>query len=271
MGLSLNTNPDYGAVTTSSLSDDVLSCNNDCSNSCESVKTSWHHQAPKNLFLLCGGLTLLALISSIAPVLKTFSTPIRSKTQLSNPLVCGCINDDSPCKSLLLLRHAKSSWKNSYFVDDINRHLSTKGIAVAHDVGKSLHHMKLKLPELILSSPSIRTEETLNIVLGEWILGADAHDHRKVKKLSVKVLGKQHHDKLNKKLREEHIGVSYIDELYTNQGYLSLLAYMINHGSQGNDPNRVLVVGHNPAMEKLLNEITPYTQPHFTPGQFYEM
>lgn len=231
------------------------------------------------LWLVVGfvAITFIKAFSAISPfnyeTRTTVSAPILLLDNSGNTNTCSCVYDSPSCKSLLLLRHAESSWKNSYFVDDINRHLSNKGIMDAHYVGQLLHHTNLKLPELVLCSPSIRTEETFNIVLGEWILGAGAHDHQNVKKkLNVKTLSKQKHDRLIKKLKENNVGVSYVDELYklANGGYLEYLEAMLSHSSHLND-DRIMVVGHNPAMEKVLNKITSFTHQHFAPGQFYEV
>jgi phosphohistidine phosphatase SixA len=275
--LSLNSTSKSGYGSTS---DDHLGCDRGNIHSINRERKNEKHEDryAVKLFWLFGGLVMVMLLISIS----TNGTKIEG-TELSSIGVlqlgkqntpCDCINDDvSPCKSLMLLRHAKSSWKNSYFVDDINRRLSTKGIAVAHEVGKDLHHMNLKLPELVLSSPSIRTEETLNIVLGEWTLGSLSHDHKNAKKINIKNLSRQHNKKLNMKLKEMNVGVQYLDALYalSDEGYLPHLATMIDRSAHGGSPNRVLIVGHNPAMEKLLNEVTPTAQQQFSAGGFFDI
>jgi phosphohistidine phosphatase SixA len=70
-------------------------------------------------------------------------------------------------------------------------------------------------------------------------------------------------------LSKKDIDVLYVDELYTlaDDNYLQHLKAMLNH----NEPERVMIVGHNPAMELLLNEVTPATKQTFLPGQFYEI
>ena len=234
----------------------------------------------KYVFLF-GSLMVLTLIASklTNPVIGDGETSgIASAIevlQLESRNPCDCVNDEeSPCKSLVLLRHAKSSWKNSFFVDDINRHLSSKGVEVAHEIGHSLHNINLKLPDLILSSPSIRTEETLNIVLGEWILGAAFHDHRASKKLSLKMISQGKHKRLNAKLKEKNVGIEYVDALYTlsDNGYLQhFTTLMSNDNHINSNQNRVLIVGHNPAMEKMLNELSPLSRHHFFPGQLYDI
>jgi phosphohistidine phosphatase SixA len=146
--------------------------------------------------------------------------------------------------------------------------------------------MNVKLPDLILSSPSVRTEETLNIVLGEWMLGAESQKYTKVR-LRFKSASEEQHEKLSEKLVENNVKIQYSDALYSlsDEGYLHHLVAVLRDSSQfnkGNEPRRVLIVGHNPAMEDLLNYLstrrlklanasldTSYR--HFAPGQFYEI
>jgi phosphohistidine phosphatase SixA len=273
--LNSTSKPDYGSTAATLLCDDenlgfgdIHSIDGEEQNENREEENHEEDRIALKLFWLCG-FVMLILISTKS----TYEGAPIGVRQLGKPnKLCDCINDDvSPCKSLMLLRHAKSSWKNSYFVDDINRHLSTKGIAVAHEVGKDLHHMNLKLPELVLSSPSTRTEETLNIVLGEWILGSLSHDHKNAKEINVKNLSRQHtNKKLETKLKEKKVEVQYLDVLYTSadEGYMPHLTSMIEHGGS---PNRVLIVGHNPAIEKLLNGVTSTAQQQFAAGQLYDI
>lgn len=62
-------------------------------------------------------------------------------------------------KTLLLLRHAKSSWKNPDW-QDFERPLNGRGRKAAPAVGRYLRGRKLK-PDLILSSPAERTRQTV--------------------------------------------------------------------------------------------------------------
>lgn len=203
---------------------------------------------------------------------STPSTPLLTLKLESSS--CDCLNkSDSPCKSLLLLRHAKSSFKNSFFINDIDRHLSNSGIKVAQNVGHELHHMNMELPELILSSPSIRSEETLNLVLGEWLLGEVYHHHLKGKRNKLKIISNGKHHKLIKALEDNHVEVRYEDALYklSDKGYLPHLANMIST-SHSSEPNRVMIVGHNPAIEHLLNQVTSSShQQTFESGEIYEI
>lgn len=65
--------------------------------------------------------------------------------------------------TLSLLRHAKSSWADPD-LDDFDRPLSERGEEAAPRMGAYMakHDMA---PDLILSSPSVRTRQTLDLVL----------------------------------------------------------------------------------------------------------
>ena len=62
-------------------------------------------------------------------------------------------------KNLYILRHAKSSW-DDFTLKDFDRPLSTRGIQDAELMG-NYFKSKRKVLDLVLSSPSKRTEETL--------------------------------------------------------------------------------------------------------------
>ena len=62
-------------------------------------------------------------------------------------------------KNLYILRHAKSSW-DDFTLKDFDRPLSTRGIQDAELMG-NFFKSKRKVLDLVLSSPSKRTEETL--------------------------------------------------------------------------------------------------------------
>lgn len=73
-------------------------------------------------------------------------------------------------RTLCLLRHAKSSWDDAR-LDDFDRPLSKRGTKAAREVGAYLAAHELK-PDLVLCSPSVRTQATLALLLPE--LGAPA-------------------------------------------------------------------------------------------------
>ena len=69
-------------------------------------------------------------------------------------------------KSLVLIRHAKSSWSNP-LLDDFDRPLNKRGIKNAPFMAKMLRKKELK-PDLIISSPSKRTKDTLDFFIKEF-------------------------------------------------------------------------------------------------------
>src|SRR5258708_22429142 len=66
-------------------------------------------------------------------------------------------------KTLLLLRHAKSSWKEQA-VKDFDRPLNQRGLKAAPSVGRLMRKRKLQ-PDLVLSSPAERARQTTQLVL----------------------------------------------------------------------------------------------------------
>ena len=65
-------------------------------------------------------------------------------------------------KTLLLLRHAKSSWDDAG-LKDFDRPLNKRGLESAPLMGKAMRRRKLQ-PDLIISSPAVRAKETTQLV-----------------------------------------------------------------------------------------------------------
>jgi phosphohistidine phosphatase len=118
-------------------------------------------------------------------------------------------------KHLYLLRHAKSSWDDTSLADH-DRPLSRRGRGAAQKVAGYLQETGIRV-ELVLSSPSLRTRETLELV--EPAL-ADAE-------------------------------IRFEPELYgaSEAGLLATL-----HGLP-DDVESVLLLGHNPGMQQLAVDL----------------
>ncbi len=124
-------------------------------------------------------------------------------------------------KTLLLLRHAKSSWDDPTLADE-DRPLAPRGRKAAPRMGRYLEEEGLK-PDLILCSPSVRTRDTLAL------LGPVG----------------------------EGMPVRFEPTLYpgTPEALLDAL-----HAAD-DSASRLLLIGHNPGMEILAAQITDTGDP----------
>jgi phosphohistidine phosphatase len=118
--------------------------------------------------------------------------------------------------TLLLLRHAKSSWDDPGLAD-FDRPLAKRGKKAAPEIGAALAAKGLR-PDLVLCSSAARTRETLDLVLKA--LGPPAPE------------------------------VRYDEELYMATPR-ALIARLRQHMANPASPQRVMLVGHNPGFEEL--------------------
>src|SRR5262245_59379759 len=120
-------------------------------------------------------------------------------------------------KTLLLLRHAKSSWKNSD-ADDHERPLNKRGKKDAPRMGRLILEENL-VPDLIVSSSAKRCRKTAEQVI-------------------------------------QHSGyrgeTRFTGELYEANGD----ALRMFLASTPASVNRLLIIGHNPGQEELLESLT---------------
>ena len=89
-------------------------------------------------------------------------------------------------RTLYLLRHAKSSWKDAS-LRDFDRPLKGRGRDAAKQIGKRLASEK-PLPTLVVCSPAARTRETAEIVLKHSNLKADVHFAQRIYEASLRDL-----------------------------------------------------------------------------------
>jgi phosphohistidine phosphatase len=120
-------------------------------------------------------------------------------------------------KTLFLLRHAKSQRKNET-LPDFERLLTGRGKRTAETVGRYLRSDG-RVPQLILSSPAVRTRETVELVM-------------KAAKWTTEV--------------------RYDQRIYDADGiHLAEVVAQIE-----NDRKVALIVGHNPGIEELFLLLT---------------
>lgn len=120
-------------------------------------------------------------------------------------------------KTILLMRHAKSSWKEKEEKDH-KRPLAKRGKRNASQMGELMKEEEL-IPQLILSSSALRAQQTAE--------------------LFVKGSGYQGE-------------IKYLDSLFMAEGdeYLKLLR------SLPDDIERVMIIGHNPGLESMIPLLT---------------
>lgn len=129
-------------------------------------------------------------------------------------------------KTLLLMRHAKAAAGTSSLADS-NRPLTDEGRRAAKLIGEFIVSKEVR-PDLALSSPAVRARETIDIVMKAARLQVELrYDHRIYEAGSVKLVEV----------------VSQIEE----------------------GRSKVLVVGHNPGLEELLQMLIGRLE-HVAPG-----
>ena len=125
-------------------------------------------------------------------------------------------------KTLLLLRHAKSSWEDRS-LSDHDRPLSERGERDAPRMGQLLRSEGL-WPDLILSSTARRARRTAELLVADP--DEDAPD--------------------------DDTDLRYLSELYLADPE----DYLVAVRRVGGRAESVLVVGHNPGLEMLLQSLT---------------
>jgi phosphohistidine phosphatase len=120
-------------------------------------------------------------------------------------------------KTLFLLRHAKSSWKDDA-LSDFDRPLKNRGLGDAQLIGKLIRQREIPF-DLVISSSAERARQTTQLVL----MSAD----RQVE--------------------------TRFDERLYEAGMRRLLTLISRLDNQA---NAVMLVGHNPGFEELLKTLT---------------
>ncbi|MEO1695612.1 MAG: histidine phosphatase family protein [Pseudomonadota bacterium] len=121
-------------------------------------------------------------------------------------------------KTLILLRHAKSSWSDPGLAD-MDRPLNKRGRDAAPRMGRWLAHAKYA-PDLVICSPSVRTRQTLS---------------------AISVM-----------LPAPPIGVRFEPDIYEAPWQRILAVLRAAEASETSQPiTTVLLIGHNPGLQAL--------------------
>jgi phosphohistidine phosphatase len=130
-------------------------------------------------------------------------------------------------KTLLLLRHAKSSW-NDPNLADFDRPLNERGFAAAAFMGEMVGSRVL-VPEAIVCSPAKRAVQTAEILKATSELGAPVRLDERIYEASPQTL---------------HLVASQF----------------------GNELSSVMMIGHNPGLEGFIVFLTGSVEPMPTAG-----
>jgi phosphohistidine phosphatase len=120
-------------------------------------------------------------------------------------------------KNLLLLRHAKSSWDDTS-QSDFERPLNERGRRAAPVIGRFLREREVRL-ELVICSPAARTKETIALVLSSARFETEIRYDERIYEANVARL------------------------------------FEVIEGIE-DDRREVMLVGHNPGFENLLERLT---------------
>lgn len=123
--------------------------------------------------------------------------------------------------TLFLLRHAKSSWSDAG-LSDFDRPLAPRGEKAAPKIGAFMARAGFE-PEVVLCSSAQRTRETLALILPH--LGGEAE-------------------------------VRLTRAVYEADDETALMAQLAALDRETPTPGRVLLIGHNPAMQDLALHLT---------------
>jgi phosphohistidine phosphatase len=153
---------------------------------------------------------------------------------------------------LLLLRHAKSSWAMPANTSDFDRALDPQGEAEAGAAGALLRRGGGDLPAMILASPSLRTRQTLDGVMRNWVKGWSVNSSLIPIVWDMRLYD-FHIDDKNETSSPD-------SDCEKDGGYLSIVRGL------NTTSRRVMVVGHNPSISQLAIELVKHSTSSLSRG-----
>ena len=133
------------------------------------------------------------------------------------------IPSNAMSRELLILRHAKSAWDTDA-ATDFERPLAKRGKKASPRVGRFLFQQDL-VPDFVVSSPAMRARQTVIAVCGQMDIGPDQ--------------------------------IIWDDRIYG--GWTASIVNVLMDCP--NDARRVLIAGHNPGLETLLQYLCHHRIP----------
>lgn len=131
-------------------------------------------------------------------------------------------------RELVLLRHGKSDWSND--CRDFDRPLNSRGQRDAARIGQWLRDQNL-LPDIIFSSPARRAAQTAKAVCGS-------------------------------------AGLEAADIVWVERLYLASLGTLLDFvRAVPAEPRRILLIGHNPGLEDLVEHLSEAAEHHRRQGK----
>lgn len=196
--------------------------------------------------ILIAAMSIIALAGGFEKGTRTVTQQLSPSTNVvSTAYSFGEDGNQHRQRSLLLLRHAKSSWDNPD-IPDFERPLNEKGLSDAKRLGLYLFENDVEPPQVIFSSPSIRTRQTLE---------------------GVQSVG-----------WAQNVPVVFVDHLYDfevhepgtemySKVYRDFVSNLVSQYL------RVMIVGHNPAICSLAQQLLPPNKSisKFRPATFCEV
>jgi len=189
------------------------------------------NEKPQSTFLITIILGIILIMSTVLICHSRASEDIAISLYISHLSQPRAETNEA---SLLLLRHAKSSWENPH-LNDFDRPLAKHGRNDAIRLGELLVQEHVPAPDLILSSSSVRTCQTLHLI--------------------------------QKSGWAQHVPVEYTEEWYTllNDDKDNVYLEHLREALAGRSTRRVMLVGHNMAMEELFHSLVEDHR-KFNPG-----
>ena len=146
-------------------------------------------------------------------------------------------------RQLILMRHAKSDWKDSG-LGDKERPLNSRGRSTAPIMAQWIVE-HCHLPNIVLCSSAIRTKQTLELMLQHWAIMQETNPTLVLPQVSMEDSLYLASDSLIRSIAQK----SATDDASGNSASGNSAS---GNGASGNS---IMVLGHNPGIERLASNL----------------